>query len=105
MATTNDASKSEVEKTPIEQNVNGQTEGADGADGEEGAVQPDNIFQVTIKLPHEPFEMPMTVRVAMQNTWQLLMLVDFIGRAGARPPPVHHRDAAHIPVLVFPPGA
>ncbi|KAI0582330.1 Clustered mitochondria protein [Pyrenophora tritici-repentis] len=66
MATTNDASKSEVEKTPIEQNVNGQTEGADGADGEEGAVQPDNIFQVTIKLPHEPFEMPMTISSAEQ---------------------------------------
>jgi hypothetical protein len=22
-----------------------------------------DIFQVTIKLPHEPFEMPMTVRI------------------------------------------
>ncbi|CAA9958914.1 Clustered mitochondria protein [Pyrenophora teres f. maculata] len=66
-ATTNDASKSEVEKTPtLEQNVNGQTDGADGADGEEGAVQPDNIFQVTIKLPHEPFEMPMTISSAEQ---------------------------------------
>ncbi|KAE8849954.1 hypothetical protein PTNB73_01041 [Pyrenophora teres f. teres] len=69
-ATTNDASKSEVEKTPTpEQNVNGQTDGADGADGadgEEGAVQPDNIFQVTIKLPHEPFEMPMTISSAEQ---------------------------------------
>ncbi|RMZ69884.1 eukaryotic translation initiation factor 3 subunit clu1 [Pyrenophora seminiperda CCB06] len=67
-ATTNDASKSEVEKTTTpEQNVDGQTEGADGAEGEEGAVnQPDNIFQVTIKLPHEPFEMPMTISSAEQ---------------------------------------
>jgi protein TIF31 len=58
-ASTNDASKSEVEKTPSKDvTTDGPTEGTE----EDGAGQmPDNIFQVTIKLPHEPFEMPITV--------------------------------------------
>ncbi|KAJ6195367.1 clustered mitochondria-domain-containing protein [Bipolaris maydis] len=44
---------------------NEQTDGADQDDGANGQ-QPDNIFQVTIKLPHEPFEMPMTISTAEQ---------------------------------------
>ncbi|CAO2653273.1 Nn.00g026840.m01.CDS01 [Neocucurbitaria sp. VM-36] len=53
----------EAAKTPSnEQNANGQVEPAE----EEGAQQPDNIFQVTIKLPHEPFEMQMTISTAEQ---------------------------------------
>ncbi|KAF1935436.1 hypothetical protein EJ02DRAFT_428437 [Clathrospora elynae] len=64
-ASNNDASKSDVAKTPSkEQDVNGQTEAAedDGANGQ----LPDNIFQVNIKLPHEPFEMQMTISTAEQ---------------------------------------
>ncbi|KAJ4361887.1 Intracellular distribution of mitochondria [Neocucurbitaria cava] len=65
-ASNNDASKSEAAKTPSkEQNENGQVEPAEeeGANGQ----QPDNIFQVTIKLPHEPFEMQMTVRLILHS--------------------------------------
>ena len=63
-ASTNDASKSEVEKTPSKDvTTDGPTEGTE----EDGAGQmPDNIFQVTIKLPHEPFEMPITISTAEQ---------------------------------------
>ncbi|KAF2032384.1 hypothetical protein EK21DRAFT_61165 [Setomelanomma holmii] len=73
-ASSNDASKS------VMANINGATEAAttpskeQDAEGqveqteEEGAngQQPDNIFQVKIKLPHEPFEMPMTISTAEQ---------------------------------------
>ncbi|KAH8708573.1 clustered mitochondria-domain-containing protein [Phaeosphaeriaceae sp. PMI808] len=64
-ATSNDASKSEVVNTPSkEQDANGQVEASE----EEGAnsQQPENIFQVKIKLPHQPFEMPMTISTAEQ---------------------------------------
>ncbi|KAH7371643.1 clustered mitochondria-domain-containing protein [Pyrenochaeta sp. MPI-SDFR-AT-0127] len=43
-----------------EDNANGQAEEA------AGGQQPDSIFQVTIKLPHEPFEMQMTISTAEQ---------------------------------------
>ncbi|KAH9873212.1 Intracellular distribution of mitochondria [Plenodomus biglobosus] len=65
-ASNDDASKSaEVATTPSkEQESNGEAGQADedGANGQ----QPDNIFQVTIKLPHEPFEMQMTISTAEQ---------------------------------------
>jgi protein TIF31 len=65
-ASSNDALKSaEVAKAPSsEQDANVQVEQTDeeGANGQ----PPDNIFQVTIKLPHEPFEMPMTISTAEQ---------------------------------------
>ena len=65
-ASSNDATKSaEAAPTPAQdQPENGHPEqsGEDGANGQ----QPDNIFQVTIKLPHEPFEMPMTISTAEQ---------------------------------------
>ncbi|KAH7070653.1 clustered mitochondria-domain-containing protein [Paraphoma chrysanthemicola] len=65
-ASSNDASKSaEVAKTPSkEQDADVQVEQNDdeGANGQ----LPDNIFQVKIKLPHEPFEMPMTISTAEQ---------------------------------------
>ncbi|KAL6702559.1 Intracellular distribution of mitochondria [Coniothyrium glycines] len=61
----NDASKSETAPAPSnEQPAAGQPEAAD-EDGANGH-QPDNIFQVTIKLPHEPFEMQMTISTAEQ---------------------------------------
>ncbi|EAT77883.2 hypothetical protein SNOG_14691 [Parastagonospora nodorum SN15] len=73
-ASSNDASKSamansnvttEVAQTPSkEQDVNGEVEATeeDGANGQ----LPDNIFQIKIKLPHEPFEIPMTISTAEQ---------------------------------------
>ncbi|KAF1843192.1 uncharacterized protein K460DRAFT_140733 [Cucurbitaria berberidis CBS 394.84] len=65
MAASNDASKSDVAQAPSkEQNADGQVEAVD-EDGANGP-QPASIFQVTIKLPHEPFEMQMTISTAEQ---------------------------------------
>ncbi|KAF1832879.1 hypothetical protein BDW02DRAFT_404834 [Decorospora gaudefroyi] len=65
-ASNNDASKSEVAQTPSkEQAAKGQKEAVE-EDGGVNGEQPDSIFQVTIKLPHEPFEMPMTISTAEQ---------------------------------------
>ncbi|CBY00563.1 hypothetical protein LEMA_P016930.1 [Plenodomus lingam JN3] len=69
-ASDHDASKSaEVAKTPSkEQESHGEVAQAEGevdGDGVNGQ-QPDNIFQITIKLPHEPFEMQMTISTAEQ---------------------------------------
>ncbi|KAF2125664.1 hypothetical protein P153DRAFT_434126 [Dothidotthia symphoricarpi CBS 119687] len=70
-ANSNDAVKNaDVAKAPAaEQNADSQVEQGvveesvdEGAEGQ----QPDNIFQVNIKLPNEPFEMPMTISTAEQ---------------------------------------
>lgn len=64
-ASNNDASKSDVAQTPSkEQTAEAQAATAEG-DGANGQL-PENIFQITIKLPHEPFEMPMTISTAEQ---------------------------------------
>ncbi|RAR15976.1 eukaryotic translation initiation factor 3 subunit clu1 [Stemphylium lycopersici] len=59
MAANDEASVPELEPVSKTTGDNVQDDGANGQ-------APDNIFQVTIKLPHAPFEMPMTISTAEQ---------------------------------------
>ncbi|KAF2476871.1 uncharacterized protein BDR25DRAFT_41781 [Lindgomyces ingoldianus] len=57
-ASNNDASKTDVaESVAAEQTLNGQVAAAEQPEGNGPSVpHVDNVFQVTIKLPHEPFQ-------------------------------------------------
>ncbi|KAF1919226.1 clustered mitochondria-domain-containing protein [Ampelomyces quisqualis] len=57
------AAPSHDDASRAEQPLDGQA--ANGAEGARGQL-PDNIFQITVKLPHAPFELPMTISTAEQ---------------------------------------
>jgi hypothetical protein len=119
MANTNGA---EVAQTPSkEQDADGQAEstGEKGANGQ----QPDSTCNRRViiwerrltmcrHLPGQHQAAPRALRDAndgphstSQYTNMQLTVADLDGRAGAGPPPVHHRNAQHVPVLVLPPRA
>ena len=50
-----------------------------------------DIFQINVKLPHKPYEIPVMVqRSANSPRIKCLQPLGFDARTGARPSPVHH---------------